>query len=63
MANCLVVGAMDLEEMVDVFIAQVQVMMIMVLGVFFAMAQDKMNAIHVLGEVIRTVMNVMEVVK
>jgi hypothetical protein len=53
---------MELEEMGDAFIVQVQDMMIMDLVVFFVMAQEKMNVFHVMGEVIKNVMNVMDVV-
>ena len=62
MEGCVVAGAMELEEMGDAFIVQVQDMIIMDLVVFFVMAQEKMNVFHVMGEVIKNVMNVMDVV-
>ena len=62
MEGCVVTGAMELEEMGDAFIVQVQDMIIMDLVVFFVMAQEKMNVFHVMGEVIKNVMNVMDVV-
>jgi hypothetical protein len=62
MEGCVVTGAMELEGMDDAFIVQVQDMMIMDLVVFFVMAQEKTNVFHVMGEVIKNVMNVMEVV-
>ena len=63
MEGCVVAGAMELEEMGDAFIVQVQDMIIVDLVAFFVMEQEKTNVLHVMGEVIRTVMNVMEVVK
>ena len=62
MESSVVTGAMELEEMGDAFIVQVQDMIIMDLVVFFVMAQEKMNVFHVMGEVIKNVMNVMDVV-
>ena len=63
MESFVVTGAMDLEEMGNAFIVQVQDMMIMDLVVFFVMAQGKTNVLHVMGEVIKYVTNVMEVAK
>ena len=62
MESSVVTGAMELEEMGDAFIVQVQDMIIMDLVVFFVMVQEKMNVFHVMGEVIKNVMNVMDVV-
>ncbi len=61
MESCVVTGAVDLEEMDDAFIAQVLDIVIAGLVVFFAMVQEVTNAFHVVGEVINTVANVMEV--
>ena len=63
MEGFVVTGAMDLEEMGDAFIVLVQDMIIMDLVVFFVMAREKTNVLHVMGEVIKNVMNVMEVAK
>lgn len=63
MEGFVVTGAMDLEEMGDAFIVLVQDMIIMDLVVFFVMAQEKTNVLHVMGKVIKNVTNVMEVAK
>ena len=62
MESCVVTGAMEQEEMDDAFIVQVQDIVIVDYCAFFAMAQEKTNVFHVMGEVIKNVMNVMEVV-
>ena len=63
MEGCVVTGAGGLEEMEIAFIAQVQDMMVMDIVVCFVMAQEKTNVLHVMGEVIKNVTNVMEVAK
>ena len=63
MEGSVVIGAMEQEEMVYAFIVQVQDMIIVDLVAFFVMEQEKTNVLHVMGEVIKTVTNVMEVAK
>lgn len=59
MENCAVVGVMVREEMDSVFIVQARDIMIVTSGVFSVMVQEKMNALPVADEDIKTATTVM----